>query len=634
MIIRRDPAMPQPEDPRVVSLAAALGVPVLIARMLVQRNIETPDAAQKFLEPQFGDLQVPGNLPHMSQAIDLIDVALAAGETIAVFGDYDCDGICATALLCEALEACGGRALPLLPSRYDGGYGLSEGIVEQVVQAGAKCLITVDNGISAHDAIAAAKNQGLTVIVADHHVASETLPNADIILHPVHFGGDSPLCAAGLAWKMGWALCGEEWAREWIDVAAVATVGDMVPLVYDNRRLVQLGLAKLAKSPNLGLKSLLDAAGEKSAPTERTLGFGLAPRLNAQGRMGDISEALDLLREKDSTRCRDMAAALDAINTARMAAQRAAVDAALEAVQDQLQQGAKGLCVRCADGQQGVIGLVASKLSKQFYRPTIALCRDNHGEWVGSARSLPGIELLPLLEQCREHLQKFGGHAAAAGMTLSGEDPEAFEAAFAAACQTIPPEHLVPFATVCEHITAADCTLELARTLAKLGPYGQGNAKPLLGLCSTPGKLTVMGRTGEHLRMECGGMTVVAFGFARHRDCIEASQSVEMAVEIQEDTFRGEHRLQLMLNAFCPVDPPITRQTLGDLWRHIAKLEGPLPMGEDLFGWSAAGLATIAEIFCQIGVLRREPGGFLPTGARGKLEASPLFVQLSGEVSA
>jgi single-stranded-DNA-specific exonuclease len=538
------------------ALGEELGVSHVVAQVLARRGLGEPAAARAFLAADeqhpleaFGGLQAAASqiLGHVGRR-----------SRITVHGDYDVDGVCATAVLVRALRTLGADVDWYLPSRIDDGYGLAAGTVERLAARGTDLLITVDCAITAVEEVAAAKAAGLDVIVTDHHTprADGTLPDAPIV-HP-RVGGYpcADLCAAAVAYKLAGALlagAGEDpaLADEDLDLVALATVADVVPLVGENRRLVRLGLRALAATRKPGLRALMAVAkvdpGELDAGS---IGFRLAPRINAAGRLYRADAGLELLLTEDPERARAVAAELDAVN-----AERRDVETRIRFAAEALvaEQGPAAAYVLAGEGwHPGVIGIVAARIAERHHRPAVLIALDG-AEGTGSGRSIPGFDLLAGFEAGAHHLLRHGGHRAAAGLTIARDEVDGFRAAFVAhAASVLTPEDLVPTVRV-DAIASGDAlTLGLAEELERLAPFGQGNPTP--GLLVPAARLDdprPMGE-GRHVTftLHAGGARsrCVQFG-AGTRLPAPPDQPVDAAVRLEVNRWNGSVEPRLVLKA-------------------------------------------------------------------------------------
>ena len=507
----------------------------------------------------------PMALADMGDAVDRIERALAAGETIFVHGDYDVDGICATALLTRALRSLGGTVVPFVPHRMRDGYDLTRAGVERARRAGAGLLVTCDSGIRAHDAVGYARQVGIDVIVTDHHTPAETLPPATAVVNPGRTDCRYPekgLCGTAVVFKVMEALH-ERRGRDrqellvHLDLVALATIADLVPLVGENRVLARFGLRYLAHTSKVGLRALLEVCGMGAATGDGSLeagqvGFQLAPRINAVGRLGDAGDALELLLTEDPVRARHLAHALDALNTKRREEDRRTLDGALQSLSESYDPDRDFGVVIAEEGwHPGVIGIVASRVVERIHRPVILIALDGDGGR-GSARSIPDLHLYEALSECREHLERFGGHRQAAGMDLKASSVDALRKAFNDAVRTrLGGTAPTPRIRADLALPLDQATPELHHWLEYLGPFGMGNPRPVFvareaQLHGTPREVG-RGHLKLQLAREGGPVEAIGFGLVARHPPSSLPSRVELAFQLRENEFRGRRTLQARL---------------------------------------------------------------------------------------
>jgi single-stranded-DNA-specific exonuclease len=571
-------------------LAAGLGVSRPVGVVLARRGFESVDQARQFMAAD--ERHDPLTLPGVPAAAGLIREHLGRGSRIAVFGDYDVDGVCSTAILVRTLRALGGDPVWELPSRFDEGYGLSSAAVERLAGRGVDLLVTVDCGITAVEEVAAARAAGLDVVVSDHHRPGEDLPEC-IVVHPALAPEGTPgygtpeLCAAGVVLKLSEAL--HDGAGEQLDLAALATVCDLVPLRGENRRIVREGLVAIARTDKPGLRALMGVAAVDPAElTEHSLGFRLGPRINAAGRMRRADAALELLLTEDGGRAAEVARELDLLNADRQQAEQRILSAAEAACAPQASQAA--IVVAGEDWHPGVVGIVASRLVERWRRPCVAIALDGEGGGRGSGRSISPYDLHAGLAACAAHLTRFGGHRMAAGVELTADAVEPFRRALAAhAGAALAPEDLIPVERVDAVVPGGVLGLGLAEELETLRPFGMGNPQPtLLVPAARFQNVTAMGEEREHSRF-----TLVTAGGARSRGVAfrsppkelapAAEENHDIALRLERNRWNGVVEPRTILRALCP-----TRQgaltVLGEelpFWERLARAReaNPVPAG-------------------------------------------------------
>jgi single-stranded-DNA-specific exonuclease len=545
---------PDPEDPAAVrALAAELRLPHTLCRLLVQRGRGTSHAAREFLRPGDSQLHPPGAMAGMAEAVARLSAAIRSGETILVHGDYDVDGICSTAILARALRMMGGKPVPFVPHRIDDGYDLTGAGIQAAASAGASLILTADCGIVAHEAVDRASALGIDVIVTDHHTPGPTLPAALAVINPSRTDCPYPekgLAGAGVAFKLVLALAGEmglplERLAAFLDLVAIATVADLAPLGGENRLLVRRGLQVLARTPNPGLQALLRSSGldEEGEITAGQVGFILAPRINAVGRMGDAMVGVRLLLCDDRVEAESIAATLESHNRLRRQVDEETLEEAMRMLEGSFDPARdRGVVLASESWHPGVIGIVASRVVELIHRPAvlIALGAD---EGKGSARSIRGFHLHEAFRACSEHLTRFGGHRAAAGCSLRPQSVDAFREAFDAHARSVLTEEmLVPEIRVDAELRLGEATSELHRLLRHLAPFGIGNPTPVFAtLGARAEKPRLVG--GRHLKLtlvqEDARLEAIGFGMGdRLPECAPGSGPVDVAFKLEENRWR------------------------------------------------------------------------------------------------
>lgn len=546
----------------------------VLRRVYAARNI----SGKEDLDNSLSRLHSPAVMKGVSQAIELLVVALQKHERILVVGDFDADGATSSALMVAALRELGAASVDyLVPNRFEFGYGLTPEIVEVASARRPDLIVTVDNGISSLSGVAAARQRGIRVLVTDHHLPGRELPQADAIVNPNQPGDSFPsknLAGVGVAFYLlmalrgrlrdsGWFEHGERKEpnlADYLDLVALGTVADLVPLDHNNRVLVQQGLQRIrAGRCRAGIQALLEVAGRKASRlVAADFGFAVGPRLNAAGRLDDMSLGIECLLSTDRVRARQLAEQLDALNRERREIEADMKTQALEHVQQlhfDTEQLPMGLCLYNADWHQGVIGILASRIKERFHRPVIAFAPSAPGEIKGSARSIPGLHIRDTLDAIAARhpqvLQKFGGHAMAAGLSLAESQLPLFEAAFREELKhRLDEEALTGVLESDGALDSADFSLELAELLRSAGPWGQGFPEPLFDGCFTVVSQRVVGE--HHLKLSVrpdGGrqaLDAIAFNQAAEHQ-LQKGQRVRLAYRLDSNEYRGLLGLQLMV---------------------------------------------------------------------------------------
>lgn len=473
------------------TLSRALGIPPLVAHLLARRGCTTPEAAQTFLDTPPTALHDPAAMAGMLVAVERLQRAVSRREPILVCGDYDVDGVTGMALLVSGLTRAGAEVAYAVPNRLEHGYGLPASVVEEAAARGVRVLLTVDHGISAHAEVSLARDRGLDVIICDHHLPPPTLPPATAILNPRQNGCLYPfkdLCGVGIAFKLLQAFYGLEASDEYwplLDLVALGSIADLVPVVGENRILVKHGLEQLAVTTRPGLRALAEVAGiQLSSPggvTPGRIAFGLAPRINAAGRVDDATVAVRLMLTTDPFEARELASQLDHRNRERQELEGQILEDALARMAATHDLAHDRAIVLSSPGwHPGVLGIVASRLAERFGRPT-ALIGTQGDEARGSVRAAGGWHVADALSRCADLLTHHGGHRSAGGFSLAPERIEAFRARLLSlAAADLPEEILAPILDIDAEVALDDLDLDLAQALARLGPHGLGNPEPVL----------------------------------------------------------------------------------------------------------------------------------------------------------
>ena len=538
------------------ALAAALGVSETTARVLVRRGYENPEEARAFLEGA-----LPGHDPlllgDMEAASDAIRRAIAAGKRICVHGDYDADGISATALAVLVLRELGADVTWHLPSRFEEGYGLRSETLARLAEDGCGLVLTVDCGITAVEAVAAAKALGVEVVVTDHHRPGDELPDCPVVATRPSDYPFPELCGTGVVYKLGEALLGRNSPvlAQHLDLVALATISDVVPLVDENRALALAGLRALARTQKPGLRALMKSARVDPARVdEGAVGFRLAPRINASGRLCRPEAALELLLTEDAETAGRLAHELEELNRERQQVEDRILREALAKVEEwpEAQRRRRGYVLADADWHEGVIGIVASRLVERFHRPVV-LIAGTDGAWKGSGRSTSTFDLHGGLAACAVHLERFGGHRAAAGLSIGPENVDAFAEAFAAHADThLTEEDLQPVTRVDAVVAGSELTLDLCEELRRLAPFGLGN--PGVTLLLPSAELRDLGAVGEgrHLRFRVNERgrdagSAIAFGIGAQLDRYRREGRYDVVFRLEANHWNGTVAPQLVV---------------------------------------------------------------------------------------
>ena len=562
----------------VADLARELNLSEVTASVLVRRGLADPDDARRFLAAE-----LPGHDPFllgdMAVAVERVRAAIAEGKHICVHGDYDVDGICATALAVVYLRELGADVSWHLPSRFEEGYGVSRDTLARLAEDGVGLVLTVDCGITAVEEVAEAKALGLEVVVTDHHRPGEALPDCPVVAtrpSPYPF---PELCGTGVVHKLGEALLGPDHSvlQRSLELVALATIADVVPLVDENRGLASAGLRALACTRRPGLQALMRSAGVDPAAVDAgSVAFRLAPRINAAGRLCRPDVALELILTEDAEEARRLALSLEELNRERQAVEDRMLREASAQVEalPAPERRRRGYVLWGEDWHEGVIGIVASRLVERFHRPVVLVAASQDG-WKGSGRSIPRFDLHGALAACSAHLERFGGHRAAAGLAIDPSNLEVFAEAFQAqADMNLAEEDLWPVTTIDAVVSASDLTLDLAQELERLAPFGLGNPDVTLLVPAARAVSPATVGDGKHLRFRVhqhgrDAGTAIAFGQGSQIDRLRADALVDVACRLKENHWNGTVAPQLVVRRLfdTPEGYEELRRRFAELWR-------------------------------------------------------------------
>ncbi len=576
----------RPHDPAAIAaLERSAGVPGVMAALLVARGVTDAAAVKAFLAGTLADLHDPELLPGVPEAADRILAAARAGRRIVIHGDYDADGMSATAILVSCLEALDARPTWYVPDRFEEGYGLKTASLETLAKDGADLVVTVDCGIRSLAEAVRARELGLGLIVTDHHEFGAELPAADVLVHPRLPGGMYPfgdLCGAAVAFKLAWAIATRasnakqvtprlrEMLLRAIGLAALGTITDVMPLVGENRILVRQGLACLREKGGPGIDKLVELTGiaDKSALDSEDVAFKIGPRLNAAGRMDHAGHGVELLVTPDAARAASLAAWLHERNAEREGVERGLQLAATKQAREHYDPERDAALVLADRGwHKGVIGIVAGRLVDRWHRPIVMIARGAHEgcSATGSVRGVPGVDVQDVLASCAHLLVACGGHAAAAGLTIEDHNIDAFRAAFVAEVdRRLPPEARRPQLMLDGETSLAALTREAVEQIERLAPFGQGNRRPLL--CASGVTLAeparAIGASGKTLAMQLTQhgtkMRGVAFGAAEWLAHLPPpGQPFHVAFRPKINEYRGRRSAELEVVDWRPDGVPV-----------------------------------------------------------------------------
>ena len=538
-------------------LAEECDVDPIVALIASSRGYEDPTDLEQFLslEPVFSD---PRHTADILIAAEIVNATIEDGVKIAVYGDYDCDGVTATALLYNYLTSRNADCIYYIPDRFNEGYGMNEDAVKKLYNEGVKLIITVDNGISAIKETQLAKSLGMDVVVTDHHLPGDVLPNADAVVDPHRKDCPSSfkeICGAEVAFRL---ICvmenkePEELLPYFADILSLAVLGDIMPLTAENRSIVKYGVEKLKTAPLTGLSALMSVAGlDKKSLDATKIAFTLTPRINASGRMGDAKRAVELLISQNMMSALGIANEIDSDNSLRQQTEKKILAEVLDQIEDKGYENQRVIVCSGYDWHAGVIGIVAARVAERYSKPAIMITVDSDGLAHGSGRGVEGFSIFDAINQCKELLTKFGGHEQAAGISLREENIELFREEINKYAENL--EYTVPTLHIDCRLNPAALTVDLASAIKSLEPYGTKNPAPVFGIWGvTLTRITPIGG-GKHLRMlfSKGNNTfsTLLFGVSADSFCFVEGDVLDLAVAVQENEFKGEVGVSVIIKA-------------------------------------------------------------------------------------
>lgn len=512
--------------------------PSVWSQLLKNRQID-PSNLDKFINPTLGDLDDPLLLPGVKEGRDRILEAVKNGEKIVIYGDYDVDGVSATAVLWEAIDKLGGKVLPYIPDRFSEGYGINSEAVQKLSDEGNKLIISVDSGVTAFEQIALAKKLGVDFIITDHHALPDKLPPALAIIHTTSLAG------VGVAYKLAQTLLPDPA----LELVALGTIADVVPLTFENRILAKLGIEALQKTTRPGLLALYEQAGlEKNKIGTYEIGFVIGPRLNAMGRLEHALESLRILLTRDPARAKQLAKKLGDTNEERRRQTLEMVTHARQSVADGARE--KIWVLSHPSYAQGIIGLIAGRLAEEWGRPVLAIAE---GEEIskGSARSVPGFNVVQAIACAKDLLVTYGGHPQAAGFTIKTKDIPLFRQRLTKyASQSLKDDDLTRRLFIDTEISPAEATTELARQVSSLAPFGPGNPNPLFITKDLEvGEMKLLSEN-KHLRLGLGPFEAIGFGLGPRGSEVRPGMKIDAVFHLEINNWRERERLQLKLRDF------------------------------------------------------------------------------------
>jgi len=552
---------PKPSEEKVKLLAEALNVEEFVATLLVQRGIETFDQAREFFRPTLADLHNPFLMKDMEKAVERIEKAIESGENILVFGDYDVDGTTAVSLVSSYLKTFYPNVATYIPDRYNEGYGISFQGINFADDNGFSLIIALDCGIKSVDHVEYAKEKNIDFIICDHHLPGEFLPQAIAVLDPKRDDCTYPydeLCGCGIGFKLIQAL-GENRNQTtadlipYLDLVATAIAADIVPMTGENRILAYFGLQVINSDPRPGFKALTHQLKKQTLDITDVV-FIIAPRINAAGRIKHGNHAVELLTEFDFEQAQQFASEIEAYNSERKDLDKQMTIEALNQIAENREEKRFTTVVFQENWHKGVIGIVASRLIETYYRPTLVFTKSGD-KYAASARSVKGFDVYNALEACSEHLEQFGGHKYAAGMTLLAENYQLFKDAFEkVVSETIHPDMLTPEITIDAEINLTNITPKLTRILKQFEPFGPQNMTPvfLTKNINDTGYAQKLGANEEHLKLfvrqnNSEGMAAIGFGLGNKMELTTNKKPFEAVYCIDENEWNGKTSVQLRM---------------------------------------------------------------------------------------
>jgi len=555
--------LPSPPDrAAVAALASELHLPAVICELLLRRGYDTPESAKRFLRPRLEQLHDPALMLGMSVAVERLARAIRDRERVMIHGDYDVDGMCSTTVLLRTIRTLGGEAIPFIPRRIEDGYDLSLAGVNAAIEAKAKVLVTCDCGTNALAPVVVACDAGIDVIITDHHLPSGPLPSCLSVLNPKRDGCEYPdkdLAAVGIAFKLSLALTRAMGGREddvfrMLDLVALATIADVAPLRGENRVLARAGLKVMKESPNQGIRALIRSSGLEGKPLNAgRIGFILAPRLNAVGRLGHALRGVELLMSENEHEANAIARELEELNRHRQEVDRRTLARARELIEALDLDATHGIVLAEDGWHPGVIGIVASRLIEEHGRPVLLIALDGE-EGKGSGRSISAFDLHAALAECRDLLVRFGGHRAAAGVTVARDKiPELARRFNEIAIAQLTVEDLVAELRVDLELPISSATLELEALLRHFEPFGPANPTPVIvsrGVrLAAPPRVLGDGHLKLRLQTDAGELEAIGWGMAPLASELDVSAPIDIAYRLERDDWNGVPRLQAKLAA-------------------------------------------------------------------------------------
>ena len=546
----------QPDSNKVDELIKKYDLNEILARILVNKNLTEKEDIDLFMNPTRKDFHDPFLMPDMEIIVDRILKAIEGKEKIMIYGDYDADGITSITVLKSFLEERGLEVSSYIPNRLDEGYGLNKEAIKKIFDDGYRLVITVDCGISGIDEVDYANSLGIEVLITDHHEPAETLPNALAVVDAKRKDNKYPfnqLAGVGVVFKLIQAISiklnlNEKEFLKYLDIVCIGTISDIVPLVDENRVIAKLGLKLIAQTRNIGLKALLEVIGFTNIDST-AVSFGLAPRINACGRMGDEQVALELFLSKDFAEAKKLALKLNEYNLERQTIEKKIFDEATEKIEKN-EKDNTCIVVGNEGWHHGIIGIVASKVTEMYFKPSILICFEGE-EGKGSGRSIPGFDLHEALMKCSKNLEKFGGHAMAVGITLKKEKFEKFKEEFEEYAKSLEIDKIVPVINVDSELSLKNVDIDSVKSLKLLEPYGEANKMPLFMFRNLKINSIRSLSDGKHLRLTLKDdnymINAIGFNMGELAEEYLIDDKVDIVGNLDINSFNGMESIQIIL---------------------------------------------------------------------------------------
>ena len=540
----------------VERISKEFNISKLVAAMISNKGLKSTEEIEVFLHPRRSDFYDPFLMPDMNKAVPRIIKAIENKENVTIYGDYDVDGITASTVLHRFLKECGLNTNIYIPNRLSEGYGLNENAINKIAESGTTLIITVDCGITGNKEVEIAKKLGIDIIVTDHHEPSEKLPEALAVIDckrkdsTYKFNG---LAGCGVAFKLTQAISKtlnmpEEKSLKYLDIVCVGTISDIVPLIDENRTIAKLGLRLLNQTKNVGLKSLLESTGYKKI-NSMAVSFGLAPRINACGRMGHADEALKLFLTNNIEEAKVLTAKLNNYNQARQEIEKKIFDEAQEMLNKENEQNLPCIILGKENWHHGVIGIVSSKITEMYSKPSLLLCFEEEKIARGSGRSVPGFDLHEALEKCSKHIKQFGGHSMAVGLTIQTSEFNEFKKDVEEYAEEQDVSSIIPIIKIDEKINLQDITIQDIKELEMLEPFGEANKIPLFQISNVKIESIRTLSEGKHLKMTIKDdgkqIDTIGFNLGNLASDFPIESKIDIVGTLEVNNFKGVENIQL-----------------------------------------------------------------------------------------